>query len=195
MNERKDNRYKAALTLGMLVGLVLWVILICLKAAGVVTMHWALVLSGLVWLTWIMYACTALVAAIVHQSAKAKRWYRRRKADRRIIRQAKAAGVWDKQPIVLGGRALELKAREDFKLEREPGEKDKDLRERYTQKMIDKSFGIKKLKTPKKERHDEIDAYTYAIRREICDIFKIPPETLYGRSKTDTQDKGESENE
>lgn len=128
--DEKDNRYIGAAILGMIVGVVLWVILICLKAAGAVTMHWALVLSGLVWLTWIMYACAALVAAIVHQIAKVKRWRRQRKIDRRIITQAKGAGVWDKKPIVLGGRALELKAWQDFKIKREPGETDAHLRRR-----------------------------------------------------------------
>ena len=38
-----------------------------------------------------------------------KRWYRRRKIDARIIRQAKAAGVWNTNA---GGRALELYAME-----------------------------------------------------------------------------------
>lgn len=54
----------------------------------------------------------------------------RRKVDRRIIRQAKAAGVWNKRPTPLGGRALELKAWEDFKIRRLPGETDAELRRR-----------------------------------------------------------------
>ena len=54
---------------------------------------------------------------------------RRRKRDRRIIRQAKAVGVWDK-PQALGGRALELKAWQDFKIKRKPGETDACLRRR-----------------------------------------------------------------
>ena len=55
---------------------------------------------------------------------------RRRKRDRRIIEQAKAEGVWD-NPLCLGGRALELKAWQDFKIKREPGETDIHLRFRY----------------------------------------------------------------
>lgn len=132
MKERKDNRYIGAAILGLFVGFALWVILIILKAAGVVTMHWALVLSGLVWLTWIMYACAALVAAIVYQIAKLKRWHHRRKADARIIAQAKAVGVWD-TPSVLGGRALELKVWNDFKIKRQKGETDAELRRRYVE--------------------------------------------------------------
>lgn len=71
------------------------------------------------------------VALVVGIIVRLKRWYRRHKTDRRIIRQAKALDVWDKKPIVLGGRALELKAWQDFKLKREPGETDAKLRLRY----------------------------------------------------------------
>ena len=60
---------------------------------------------------------------------KIKRLLRKRKTDRRVIRQAKAAGVWDK-PQVLGGRALELKAWKLYRITRGPGETDKDLRRR-----------------------------------------------------------------
>ena len=52
---------------------------------------------------------------------------RKRKRDQRIIQQAKAAKVWDK-PAVLGGRALELKAWQDYKIKRKPGETDACLR-------------------------------------------------------------------
>jgi hypothetical protein len=56
---------------------------------------------------------------------------RKHKRDQRIIRQAKAAGVWDK-PEALGGRALELKAWQDYKIKRKRGETDACLRLRYT---------------------------------------------------------------
>ena len=58
------------------------------------------------------------------------RRYHRRKVDARIIKQAKELGVWDYVPIVLRGRALELKAWEDFNIKREPGETDAQLRRR-----------------------------------------------------------------
>ena len=96
----------------------------------------------------------ALLAGII---VRLKRWYRRRKVDARIIRQAKAAGVWDKQPIVLGGRALELKAWKDFKIKREPGETDIDLRVRYTMKKIEEHFKVKwPPKNTRKARKDMI---------------------------------------
>lgn len=160
----------------------------------------------------------------------------RRKADARIIAQAKGAGVWDKTPIVLGGRALELKAWEDFKIKREPGEPDAHLRRRYialdsimreiaeaTQVPLEilqgeyaksqrfrkalprvKSVFVKRdgdmvkvweRQPEKKERHDEIDALLTASRAANCAAFKVSHEILYGRSKKDTQDKGESGNE
>ena len=54
---------------------------------------------------------------------------RKNRRDRRIIRQAKAVGVWEK-PRCLGGRALELKAWEEFRIKRKPGETDRELRRR-----------------------------------------------------------------
>ena len=83
---------------------------------------------------WILGATlAALVLAIVWLLVKLKQWHRRRKVDNRIVRQVKAAGIWDK-PQVLGGRALEIKAWEDFKIKRELGETDAQLRRRCTAK-------------------------------------------------------------
>lgn len=59
-------------------------------------------------------------------------WNRQRKVNRRIVRQAKAAGAWGK-PEVLGGRALDIYAFEFCGLNRKPGETDKELRNRCRQ--------------------------------------------------------------
>ena len=126
MEERKDKRPLAAIILCMLAGFALWVILICLKVAGAVSMKWITVLSGFVWLTWLAFAFAALVAALVYLIAKVKRWHRRRKTDARIIRQAKAAGVWNTNA---GGRALELYAKE-CGVKKFAGESDAHLRQR-----------------------------------------------------------------
>ena len=75
-----------------------------------------------------IYCTIVTVLDIIERIARRRH---RRKVDARIIAQAKGAGVWDKKPIVLGGRALELKAWEDFKIKREPGEPDAHLRRRY----------------------------------------------------------------
>lgn len=130
MEERNNSGCMAVYVLDALAGFVLWVLLTCLKAAGVVSMHWAVVLSGLVWIPCAVFAFTVLAAALVRLIAKVKRWRRRRKADRRIIAKSKAVDVWDASRIVLGGRALELKAWEDFKIRRKRGETDAELRRR-----------------------------------------------------------------
>lgn len=72
-------------------------------------------------------AALALVLALL---SRIKRRIHKRRVEHRIIRQAKAAGVWNKKPIVLGGRALELRAKKAFKLKRLPGETDAQLRRR-----------------------------------------------------------------
>lgn len=83
----------------------------------------------------IIYAVVSTITVVLVYSVligieKIKSWRRRRLVDRRIVEQAKALGVWDKTPIVLGGRALEIKAWERFKIKREPGEPDAHLRRR-----------------------------------------------------------------
>ncbi len=130
MNAGRNNNYAAVWVLWATLSSVLWVILIGLKAAGVVRMGWTAALLGIVWIPWLTMAAFAAALSIIVQAARFKRWYRRRQMDRRIIRQAKAIGAWDKRPTPLGGRALELKAWEDFKIRRSPGETDAQLRRR-----------------------------------------------------------------
>lgn len=172
MNGRK---YKTQLIFGVCCSL--WGILNLVRAAVDMPTPVFAALSVLAWLPLIVLACITLVEAVVRQIAKLKHWHRRRKNDRRIIAQSKAIGVWDKQPIVLGGRALELKAREDFKIKREPGEPDANMRRRYM------------------EKHDELDAFADVVRATTSGALEIPPEILYGGSEKDKQDKGESTNE
>ena len=69
----------------------------------------------------------ALALALIYLIVTLKSWHRRRKVDRRIVKQAKAAGVWD-NPKALGGRALELHAWKWWGIKRQPGETDKELR-------------------------------------------------------------------
>lgn len=68
----------------------------------------------------VAYSVKVLVLGVFSKFRKCKR-------DRRIIRQAKAAGVWD-DPHIIGGRALELKAWQQYRLKRRPGETDACLR-------------------------------------------------------------------
>lgn len=123
MEERKDNRYMAALILGVIVGVIFWVALLALKTAGAVKMGWGTVASGLLWLSWLMGGLFWLLLTI---SDKLKRWYRRQKVDARIIRQAKALDVWNTNA---GGRALELYAKERG-VKKFAGESDAHLRQR-----------------------------------------------------------------
>lgn len=120
-----NNGYMSVWLLFAVLGGLLWLLLIVLKVTGVISLHWILVLTGGFWIPFLLLAIAAALAAILIVAANAKRWNRRRKVDRRIIRQAKAAGIWT--PEAAGGRALELLAKE-YGLHREPGETDKDLR-------------------------------------------------------------------
>ena len=126
------------------------------------------------WISWSLFTLTTLAVLIVRIIIRLKLWHRRRKNDARIIAQAKGAGVWDKKPIVLGGRALELKAWQDFKIKREPGEPDAHLRRRYMARY---------------------DAFVDMVKGKICGAVQIPPEILYGGEPKDTQTKGETQNE
>lgn len=122
-----NNGYMSVWLLFAVLGGFLWLLLIVLKVTGMVSLHWILVLTGGFWIPFLLLAIAAALAAVLIVAAKAKRWHRRRKVDRRIIRQAKAAEAWT--PEVAGGRALELLAKE-CGLHREPGETDKELRTR-----------------------------------------------------------------
>ena len=127
---KRNRNYAAAWVLWSALSGVLWLLLLGLKAAGTVNMSWPAAVLGIVWIPWLTMALFAAAGSVLVTAARLKRWYRRKKVDRRIIRQAKAAGVWNKRPTPLGGRALELKAWEDFKIRRLPGETDAELRRR-----------------------------------------------------------------
>jgi len=127
---KRNRNYTAVWVLWCALSGVLWLLLLGLKAAGAVRMSWPAAALGIIWIPWLTMALFAAAGSVLVTAARLKRWYRRRKVDRRIIRQAKAAGVWNKRPTPLGGRALELKAWEDFKIRRLPGETDAELRRR-----------------------------------------------------------------
>ena len=104
----EDNNPIGVWILYALASFLLWIVLIFLKLLGVVRISWIGV---------------ALIILIAH----IKRKRRRKVADRRIIRQAKAIGAWT--PQAAGGRALELLAKE-YGIQREAGETDRQLRGR-----------------------------------------------------------------
>ena len=137
---------------------------------------WLFLLFGVILIT---FAVVVEIALVWNERIKKRK--RRRAVDRRIVAQAKAAGAWDKKPIGLGGRALELKAWEDYKIKREPGESDAELRRRY------KALDLKEWQESKIKMEPE-ELATNMRRR------KIPPEILYGEDKTGKQTKEESQN-
>lgn len=114
----------------VLASALLWIVLVFLKVIGVVRISWIGVVLGLFWLPLVLMCLICGVAALIILIAHIKRKHRRKVADRRIIRQAKAIGAWT--PQAAGGRALELLAKE-YGIKREEGETDRQLRERIMQ--------------------------------------------------------------
>ena len=117
----EDNNPIGAWILYAFASFLLWIVLIFLKLLGVVRISWIGVVLGLFWLP------LALMCLICGVAAHIKRKRRRKAADRRIIRQAKAIGAWT--PQAAGGWALELLAKE-YGIQREAGETDRQLRGR-----------------------------------------------------------------
>lgn len=126
MKNLKIDNYKRTRMLFFASDAVLWLILVIMKAFGWVSYSWPVVLLGVVWLPLYLFACSAAAVCILLTAIKVKETIRKRKRDRRIKAQAKAAGGWD-NPAILGGRALDLKAKE-LNITREPGETDRELR-------------------------------------------------------------------
>ena len=126
----EDNNPIGVWILYALPSFLLWIVLIFLKLLGVVRISWIGVALGLFWLPLVLMCLICGVAALIILIAHIKRKRRRKVADRRIIRQAKAIGAWT--PQAAGGRALELIG-EEYGIKREAGETDRQLRERIMQ--------------------------------------------------------------
>lgn len=130
MENEKDKVEGSVLTLYAMLSGVFWLVLIGLKALDIVSLSWPTVLLGAWWIPLLLLVIVFVVLYVLLAIERIKRRIRDKQLERRIINQAKAIGVWDKRPIVLGGRALDLKAWEDFKIKRKPGEPDAHLRRR-----------------------------------------------------------------
>lgn len=201
MTSKERGKYIAQLmTAEAIPALGLWVLLIIFRAGGVLRWHWAVVLSGVVWIPWSMYALTALAIVAVRLCIRVRRAVRLWKVDRRIIRQAKAAGAWDKCPLALGGRALELKAWKVYRIKRDPGENDDQLRMRYFVADIEKSFDVQK-RTPIKAQvkrltenvkriaaehgYNNVEVKTDGYNVDVTIIDETVPKTLEVTLRTD----------
>lgn len=123
----EDNNPIGVWILYALASFLLWIVLVFLKLLGAVDMNWIAIITGLLWLPFLLMLIICGVAALIILIAHIKRKHRRKVADRRIIRQAKAIGAWT--PQAAGGRALELLAKE-YGIRREAGEPDRKLRSR-----------------------------------------------------------------
>jgi hypothetical protein len=126
----EDNNPIGVWILYALASFLLWIVLIFLKLLGVVRISWIGVALGLFWLPLVLMCLICGVAALIILIAHIKRKRRRKVADRRIIRQAKAIRAWT--PQAAGGRSLELIG-EEYGIKREAGETDRQLRERIMQ--------------------------------------------------------------
>ena len=118
----EDNNPLGIWILYALASSLLWILLVFLKLLGVVDMNWITIISGLLWIPFLLMLIICGVAALIILIAHIKRKHRRKVTDRRIIRQAKAIGAWT--PQAAGGRALELLAKE-YGIRREEGETDR----------------------------------------------------------------------
>lgn len=123
----EDNNPLGIWILYALASGLLWILLVFLKLLGVVDMNWIAIITGLLWIPFLLMFIICGVAALIILIAHIKRKHRRKVTDRRIIRQAKAIGAWT--PQAAGGRALELLAKE-YGIRREEGETDRQLRGR-----------------------------------------------------------------
>lgn len=115
-----------------------------------------------------------------------KQRLRRREIDRRIISRAKGSGIWDRKPIMLGGRALELKAREDFKMKRAPGETDVELRRRYMEAEKRKEDALREKE--EKEANDELPEICRKCWNTACRADKKIRESKIENCKKQEED-------
>ena len=137
----KRNKKEAEKSKKEHASIVVSLLLLCILTAGLCTFNIIEWWEGaiMVWLAPALAIAIVFLPQII--AYKIKRRLRVRKNNRRIIRQAKAAGVWD-NPKALGGKALELKAWKDFKIKRHPGESDKELRKRYETRADIEKYGF-----------------------------------------------------
>ena len=133
MENNKNNYMVVYIMLAALSG-VLWLLLIGLKAFGVVSMHWALVLSGIVWITWSLLALFAQLVAVVHCVVKLKRRYMFWKLRRYTKTWYEAARIIR----TTGGEGLDEIAESFFPLvkPRQPGETDTQLRDLIMEQYV-----------------------------------------------------------
>lgn len=110
-----------------------WALLLTARITGVIDWSWAVVLLGVVWIPAGVLTVAAIIALALELAVTLKRWIhgiaRREEVNNRIKAHAMAFGIWNR-PQALGGKALDLCARENFGIKRKRGETDRELRRR-----------------------------------------------------------------
>lgn len=133
MEKRTNNDYIGVWVCALILAAILWLALIAAKATGSIGISWAAALLGCIWIPGIMLAFGVYVIIVpmlaLRIKKKIQRKMRKKKQDDRIRKMTIELGIWDK-PEVLGGKALTLMAWERFRIKREPGETDAQLRSR-----------------------------------------------------------------
>lgn len=124
----KEDKFIKTILPDLAAGTAFALIIVFFKLTGFIELPWKYLLSGFAWVFMVLFLFNAFALTIIWGLEKLQDCIRRRKIDRRIIKQAKALGIWDK-PEALGGRALELYAKK-IGLKREPRETDASLRRR-----------------------------------------------------------------
>ncbi len=139
MKRDSKNEWVGVWIMAAAVAAILWVILIAGKASGAVGMSWPRVWLGCIWIPAIEVAVMAYMYGVAKLTDRmnegSRQASRSRNVMRRIRAQAKALGIWD-YPPALGGKALTMSARENFRVRRRYGETDAELRMRCMLKSM-----------------------------------------------------------
>lgn len=108
---------------------LLWLILIAAEATGAMSIGWTAVTLGVVWIPAVMLLVGGCEVLFLLLALRIKRKIREWKNARRIRAQAIHMGIWN-VPQALGGKALDMCARENYGIKRKSGETDMELRRR-----------------------------------------------------------------
>lgn len=121
------KKYAPLLSGCAMLACVLWLIVFAAETTGAMGIGWEAVLLTMLWIPCVMALGCGIAFAMLAASVWIERKVRKRKVMRRIRAQAIRCGIWD-YPPALGGKALEMSARENFGIRKKPGESNADLR-------------------------------------------------------------------
>lgn len=123
------GKYFEATISSLVASIAIFIVIAFCKITGVIDFPWKDLWNVFEFTFFVIVLFNFLLIFSILTFLRLRRWIRRRKLDRRIIKGAEALGIWG-EPKALGGRALELYAKEKRGIKREPGETDAELRRR-----------------------------------------------------------------